>query len=120
MRTKIDLRSVYRVDLEDSRKKVETTELARRFFTRIEAKAVEESCDLERVQTFLHFWTLKEAALKSIGEGLPIGLDVFEFELCPDPRVIHVPPEHGEPGQYSACVIDASDSCAALVVRSLA
>ncbi len=35
--------------------------------------------------TFYQFWSLKEAALKSIGEGLPFGLYAFEFEV--DPKI---------------------------------
>ena len=75
---------------------------------------------LERLRTFFQFWSLKEAALKSIGEGLPFGLDAFEFELGPDLRVVHAPPEHGGPEQFNAHVIEGTDSCAALVIRSLA
>jgi 4'-phosphopantetheinyl transferase len=92
----------------------------RQFFTGAEAKAVEEEDGLERLRTFFQFWSLKEAALKSIGEGLPFGLDAFEFELDPDLRVVHAPPEHGGPGQFNAHVIDGMDNCAALVIRSLA
>jgi 4'-phosphopantetheinyl transferase len=58
--------------------------------------------------------------LKSIGEGLPFGLDAFEFELDPNLRVVHAPPDYGGPEQFDAHVIKGIDSCAALVIRSLA
>ena len=108
------------VDLEDQTKDLEATELARQFFTGAEARVVNGAGGLERLRTFFQFWSLKEAALKSIGEGLPFGLDAFEFELDPDLRVVHAPPEHGGPEQFNAHVIEGTDSCAALVIRSLA
>jgi 4'-phosphopantetheinyl transferase len=108
------------IDLEDQTKDLETTELAQQFFSAAEAGAVERAGGLERQRTFLQFWSLKEAALKSIGEGLPFGLDAFEFELDPDLRVVHVPPDHGGPEQFSSHVIEGTDSCVALVIRSLA
>jgi 4'-phosphopantetheinyl transferase len=108
------------VDLEDQTKDLEATELARQFFTGAEASAVNGAGGLERLRTFFQFWSLKEAALKSIGEGLPFGLDAFEFELDPDLRVVHAPPEHGGPEQFNAHVIEGADGCAALVIRSLA
>ena len=107
------------VDLEDQTKDLEATELARQFFTGAEASAVNGAGGLERLRTFIQFWSLKEAALKSIGEGLPFGLDAFEFELDPDLRVVHAPPEHGGPEQFNAHVIEGTDSCAALVIRTL-
>jgi len=99
---------------------LEALELAHRFFSGAEAKTVEGVGGLERLRTFFQFWSLKEAALKSIGEGLPFGLDAFEFELNPNLRVVHAPPEHGGPEQFDAHVIEGTDSCAALVIRSLA
>ena len=62
---------------------LEPTELAREFFSGAEANAVERAGGLERQRIFFQLWSLKEAALKSIGEGLPFGLDAFEFELTP-------------------------------------
>ena len=108
------------VDLEDQSKSLEAEELAQRFFSAAEAHAVERAGDLERQRTFFQFWTLKEAALKSIGEGLSFGLDIFEFELEPNLRVVHAPADHGGPEQFNAHLIEEADSCAALVIRSLA
>lgn len=108
------------VDIEDQTRSLEAAELARCFFSGAEANIVEGLDSLERLRVFLQFWTLKEAALKSIGEGLPFGLDAFEFELAPpNPRLVHTPPGYGEPEQYNAHIIEGTDSCIALVIRSL-
>ena len=109
------------VDLEDQTRNLEAAELAHRYFSGAETNAVERVDGLERLRTFFQFWSLKEAALKSIGEGLPFGLDAFEFELDPNLRVVHAAPDHGGPEQFDAHVIEGIDSCcAALVTRSLA
>ena len=106
------------VDLEDETRDVEAAELAQQFFSAAEANAVEMAGGLKRQQTFFQFWTLKEAALKSIGEGLPFGLDAFEFELEPNLRVVHVPPVYGGPERFSAHMIEGIESCTAIVIRN--
>jgi 4'-phosphopantetheinyl transferase len=109
------------VDLEDQTRNLEALELAHGYFSRAEANAVEKACGPERLRTLFQLWSLKEAALKSIGEGLPFGLDAFEFELTPNPRVVHAPPDYGGPKQFEAHVIERTGShCAALVIRRLA
>ncbi len=108
------------VDLEDQTRNLRVAELAHRYFSEAEAKAVEGAGGLVRLRTFFQLWSLKEAALKSIGEGLPFGLDAFEFELDPDLRVVQAPPDHGGPEKFDAHVIEGTDGCAALVIRSLA
>jgi len=108
------------VDFEDQTRELEATELARQFFSAAEARAVEGPGGLANLRIFFQFWSLKEAALKSIGEGLPFGLDAFEFELAPILRVIRVPPDRGGPEQFNAHVIEGAESCTALVIRSLA
>jgi phosphopantetheinyl transferase len=108
------------VDIEDPTRNLEAVELAHCFFSIAEAKAVERGIGFERLRTFFQFWSLKEAALKSIGEGIPYGLDAFEFELNPNLRVVHAPFEHGGPKQFNAHVIEETGSCAFLVTRILA
>ena len=108
------------VDIEDQTRNLEAVELAHRFFSGAEASAIEGVGGLERLRIFFQFWSLKEAALKSIGEGLPFGLDAFEFELGPNLRIVHAPPDHGGPDYFDAHVIEGTDNCAALVTRSLA
>src|SRR5688500_807159 len=57
------------VDLEDRLIEREVAQLTQMYFTESEAGTVGEQ-DSDRLQTFLQLWSLKEAALKSIGEGL--------------------------------------------------
>lgn len=100
------------VDIEDQTRTTATGELARRYFCEAEAKTVEAA---DSVRTFFQFWTLKEAALKSIGEGLPFGLDAFQFELTPTVRVVQAP---GGPQRFCAHAIEGADSCTAALVTT--
>ncbi len=105
------------VDIEEHTRNLEAAELAQRFFSQSEAKAVEGVGGLARLRTFFQLWSLKEAALKSIGEGLPFGLDAFEFELPPNLRVVHAPRGHGGSERFEAHMIETTDACAALVTH---
>lgn len=105
------------VDLEDQSSDLEATELARRFFSAAEADVVQRADGAERLRTFYRFWTSKEAALKAIGEGLPYGLDAFEFELKPTPRITHAPAHVGGPESFGTHVIRGTGLCATLVTR---
>ena len=106
------------VDLEDRPRELETAEIADRFFCMAEADSVRMRKGQERSRTFYRLWSLKEAALKSIGEGLPFGLDAFEFELEPVPRVVRAPRAYGGPARFHARFLNRSDGCATLVTRS--
>ena len=107
------------VDIEDQTRELEAADLARQFFSAAEVEAVEGVGGAERLRTFYRFWSLKEAALKSIGEGLPFGIDAFEFELEPNLRVVLAPAGDGGPEHFDAHMIEGTDCCAALVIRSL-
>jgi 4'-phosphopantetheinyl transferase len=68
-------------------------ELAARYFAPTEAQLVAEQEPTERPSTFYRLWTLKEAYLKAIGQGLAAPLDSFAFSL--DPVTITVAaPDH--------------------------
>jgi phosphopantetheinyl transferase len=108
------------VDLEDQTRALKTVELARQFFSAAEAEVVNRPGDSASLRTFFCLWSLKEAALKSIGEGLPFGLDRFEFELEPDLRIVHAPDDFGGRAQFDAHLIEVADGCVALVIRSMA
>lgn len=55
--------------------------VARRHFSPREAAALDALPPEARPRRFLRLWTLKEAWLKAMGEGLPGGLDRMSFEL---------------------------------------
>jgi 4'-phosphopantetheinyl transferase len=86
------------------------------YFTESESCTVRDAGPA-RLQTFLKLWSLKEAALKSIGQGLPFGLDAFKFELNESPRVVEAPGDHGGPERFRAHLFDQEGICAALVLR---
>jgi len=102
------------IDLDDEAIDFKVSELAQMYFTESEIRAVEEAGP-SRLQTFLRLWCLKEAALKSIGQGLPYGLDAFEFDLDGGLRIVNAPEEHGGLERFSAYLFDRPDVCAALV-----
>lgn len=109
------------VDIEDPARTVEASGMAHRFFAPAEADAVDAAGagDADATRRFFRLWTLKEAALKSIGEGLPFGLDAFRFELEPAVRMVHAPESHGGTKRFQAAPIDGTDDCAAVVVADL-
>ena len=105
------------VDIEDETESVEANKLAQKYFSPAEAKAVEDAGNSAGARTFLQLWTLKEAALKSIGEGLPFGLDAFRFDLTAGLRVIDAPRANGGAERFRAYAIDVAGSSAALALH---
>ena len=63
------------VDVEWSRKAVNSSGLANRFFSPQEAAVLSHLPCEEQLNLFLRFWTCKEAVLKAIGVGLTLGLE---------------------------------------------
>ena len=104
------------IDLEDCRRNPGAAELAQRYFSVAEARSVEGQCGRVNLQSFFQLWTLKEAALKSIGEGIPYGLSAFEFELEPSLRVVHAPTNHGGAANFSAHLIEETENAIAVVL----
>lgn len=71
------------IDVEWLDRKAPTMDLARRFFAPAECTQLEALPEAAFVDTFLAFWTLKEAYVKAIGKGLAQPLDSFAFTLDP-------------------------------------
>lgn len=106
------------IDLEDEATMTDVVQLAWTYFTESEAQAVENESSKRR-QRFLQFWSLKEAALKSIGEGLPFGMHTFEFALEGGVRILDAPREHGGPAEFKAHLFDHINIFSAIVARRL-
>lgn len=62
------------VDVERLRPRPRAIEIAQRFFTDAETRALQAAPAIERVALFLELWTAKEAVLKAMGRGLAFGL----------------------------------------------
>lgn len=107
------------VDIEDQTGNPAATELANHYYHRTEAEFVAGTKGSERIRRFFKLWSLKEAGLKSIGEGLPRGLDAFEFQLEPVLQLINAPAEYGGVDQFLAHSNETSGCCVALVIRRL-
>jgi phosphopantetheine--protein transferase-like protein len=104
------------VDIEDCTRNPGAIELARRYFSVAEARSIEGRDDRENQRSFFRLWSLKEAALKSIGEGMPYGLSAFEFELEPNLRVVHAPADHGGAERFRAHLIEETENSIAIIL----
>lgn len=60
---------------------IETEELARGCFTKMEYDELIKKSEEERNRFFFSIWTLKESYVKWIGKGLTISFDSFRFEI---------------------------------------
>ncbi len=67
------------VDVEEGERAVRAMEVADRFFSPSEVKALRALPEAEQPARFIMYWTLKEAYIKARGMGLAIPLDQFSF-----------------------------------------
>ena len=88
-------------------------ELAEHYFAQAELAQLHAIADAARVTAFYRFWTLKEAIIKAIGEGLSLPLKRFAFTLEPlslaigdgDAREWHVEECRTVPGHAMAIAL---------------
>lgn len=76
------------VDVEDTRRRVSSQQIARRFFAPTEVRQLEAGA-----AAFCDFWTLKEAYLKARGAGLSLPLRRFSFGLAGPDIAVSFEPE---------------------------
>lgn len=87
------------VDVEWLDRRAPTMELAQRFFAEAECAHLASVPEAAFVETFLAFWTLKEAYVKAIGKGLAQPLDSFAFTLAP-PAIRFADPAADDPARW--------------------
>jgi len=67
------------VDIESTRRKGETSEIAERFFSPLEVADLRALPQTEQRARFFWYWTPKEAYIRARGQGLSLPLDQFSF-----------------------------------------
>lgn len=87
------------IDVEDGSRRVEFLDLAERYFAPSEVAHLHGLAEVERRAAFFAIWTLKEAFVKAIGQGLSFPLDSFAFELERD-RLLRFQPPAALPGSW--------------------
>ncbi|HFA51609.1 MAG TPA: 4'-phosphopantetheinyl transferase superfamily protein [Bacteroidetes bacterium] len=74
------------VDLEDAGREVETTLVAKHFFSKKETERLLALPAHQQQTAFYNCWTRKEAFIKAKGDGLSFPLDQFEVSLRPNEK----------------------------------
>ncbi len=91
------------VDVEDRTRGGDLLDVADRFFSPLEVKALRGLPLEEQMDRFFLYWTLKESYIKARGMGLTIPLAAFSFELDSPGRGIRIlfdPGFDDEPGRW--------------------
>ncbi len=91
------------VDVEDRTRGGDLLDVADRFFSPFEVKALRTLPPEERMDRFFLYWTLKESYIKARGMGLAISLAAFSFDLdSPGSgiRILFDPSLEDDPGRW--------------------
>ena len=88
------------IDLERIRPMPDADDVAGRFFSPRESRALRSIPPQGRLAAFYQCWTAKEALVKALGHGLAMPLDRFTVSFAPDlpVRLVHL--DTGEPDDW--------------------
>lgn len=75
------------VDVEDTERAAGAVDIAERFFSPSEVRALRARPPDRQRERFFEYWTLKESYIKARGMGLAIPLDHFSFHLDEGPEI---------------------------------
>ena len=109
------------VDVERHRTDRSLDDVAERFFSEAEVRALRALGPDERTAAFYRVWTRKEAYVKAVGAGLGLGLSTFDVSLDPGPgaRLLATRPDPDEARRWRLFDLDVGPGhSAALVVRA--
>ena len=76
------------IDIEFIRHNVDFKKLAKRFFSKQEARALDDLDEINLPRVFFSCWTRKEAFVKALGDGISFGLSEFSISIDPDDKGI--------------------------------
>ncbi|MBM4258887.1 MAG: 4'-phosphopantetheinyl transferase superfamily protein [Deltaproteobacteria bacterium] len=99
------------VDVENLERPGETVEIADRFFSPIEARALRMLPEEQQRRRFFDYWTLKESYIKARGMGISLPLEQFSFHLdagCPV-RIFFDPRMQDNPRSWQFAQLQVSD-----------
>jgi 4'-phosphopantetheinyl transferase len=69
------------IDAENVERVADHMEIAQRFFSPYEYRALQDLASSDRPRRFLEYWTLKESYVKARGLGLSLDLSAFSFKI---------------------------------------
>lgn len=106
------------IDVEEIRTDFSTQEIAERFFSSSERRALGALASSQRHRAFFQCWTRKEAFLKATGDGLSLPLDQFDVTLAPSQpaQLLQTRPDHKEAERWTMHNLDLHPNYAAALV----
>lgn len=108
------------VDIERMREDLATKEIAGRFFSPEECRALDTVAADARREAFFACWTLKESYLKARGDGLSLPLAQFDVSFLPAEKIRLIATRHdpAEVHRWTLCGLEGGDGYkAALAVE---
>jgi len=104
-------------DIERVREDFEVEEIAARFFSQAEKRALLSLPPDQRHEAFFRCWTRKEALLKAKGDGLSFPLDQFDVSIAADEKraALSTRPDSGEAARWQIFPVSARNGYAAAI-----